>query len=77
MKYIITESQYKAILNEYYDSEKLYRREHVVKMLSRGPRYIKEYIKNLPKIQCTDNDGNEVICTKIPEVIYQFLYGNF
>jgi hypothetical protein len=61
---------------EYYDSEELYSKEYVVKMLSRGPKYMKEYIKNLPHIDCTKN-GQPHVCTRIPEVVYQFLKGNF
>jgi len=77
MKLLITESQYTKILLEYYDSEEIYSREYVVKMLSRGPKYMKEYIKNLPYIECTDNEGTKSVCTKIPEVVYQLLFGNF
>jgi hypothetical protein len=76
MKLLITESQYTKILLEYYDSEEIYSREYVVKMLSRGPKYMKEYIKNLPHIDCTKN-GEPHVCTRIPEVVYQFLKGNF
>jgi hypothetical protein len=76
MKLLITESQYSKILLEYYDSEEIYSREYVVKMLLRGPKYMKEYIKNLPHIDCTKN-GEPHVCTRIPEVVYQFLKGNF
>jgi hypothetical protein len=37
---------------------------------------MKEYIKNLPHIECTKN-GEPHVCTHIPEVVYQFLTGNF
>lgn len=77
MKLLITESQYTNLISEYYDSEQLYSREYVVKRLSKGPKYMKEYIKNLPHIECTDNQGVQSTCTKIPEVVYQFLFGNF
>lgn len=77
MKLKLTESQYNKVLLEYYDSEKLYRKDLVVAKLKQGPKYIREYIKGLPSILCTDSNGNEVICTKIPEVIYQYLFGNF
>jgi hypothetical protein len=76
MKLLITESQYTNLLSEYYDSEQLYSREYVVKRLSKGPKYMKEYIKNLPHIDCTKN-GEPHVCTYIPEVVYQFLTGNF
>ena len=78
MKVIVSESQYKRVMSEgYYDSDKLYPREYIVGRLKRSPKYMREYIKNLPYIECTDGDGNSMICTKIPEVVYQFLFGNF
>ena len=77
MKIKLTESQYNKVLLEYYDSEKLYRKDLVVAKLKQGPKYIREYIKGLPSILCTDSNGNEVICTRIPEIIYQYLFGNF
>jgi hypothetical protein len=77
MKIVITESQYGKFLLEYYDSEKLYRKDIIVSKLKAGPKYIREYIKGLPSILCTDSNGNEVICTQIPEVVYQYIFGNF
>jgi hypothetical protein len=77
MKLVITESQYKKFLLEYYDREKLYRKDLIVAKLKVGPKYIREYIKGLPSIPCTDSNGNEVICTQIPEVVYQYIFGNF
>ena len=76
MKILVTESQLKNILlKEYYDSEKLYNRERIVNMLSKAPKYIREYVKNLPHIECTDQDGNSHICTKLPQVVYEYLFG--
>ncbi len=78
MKVIVTESQYQRVISEgFYESEKLYPRDYIVGRLNRSPKYMREYIKNLPHIECTDNQGNQSICTKIPEVVYQFLFGNF
>ena len=77
MKIILTESQYNKVLLEYYDKDKLYRKETIVNKLKLGPKYIREYIQGLPSILCTDSNGNEAICTKIPEVVYQYLFGNF
>lgn len=77
MKLLITESQYSKLISEHYDSDKLYSREAIVKRLSKAPKYMKEYIKNLPHIECTDRDGQPHTCTRIPEVIYQFLFSNF
>ena len=77
MKLIVSESQLNKILLEYYDADKLYDRESIVKRLKMGPKYMRDYIKNLPNKKCSDPQGNERICTRIPEVVYQFLFGNF
>lgn len=74
---MVSESQLNRILLEYYDADKLYDRDVMVSRLKAGPKYMREYIKNLPHIKCADSQGNEKICTKIPEVVYQFLFGNF
>ena len=72
MKVILTENQYNTLLLEYYDSEKIYLRERVVNSLMKGPKYIRQYIKKLPHIPVQDSNGNTVVGTKIPEVIYQY-----
>lgn len=78
MKFIVTESQFNRVISEaYYDSEKLYPRDYIVGRLNRAPKYMKGYIKNLPYIDCVDNEGTPSVCTKIPEVVYHFLFGNF
>lgn len=78
MKVVVTESQYKRVMSEgYYDSDKLYPRDYIIGRLKRAPKYMRDYIKNLPHIECTDNQGTPSVCTKIPEVVYHFLFGNF
>jgi hypothetical protein len=67
----------KKVILEQYSPEKLYRREHIVNTLKKGPRELKRYIKDLPSIDCTDNEGNKAICTKIPEVIHVYLQGKY
>ena len=78
MKVIVTESQYQRVVSEgFYESEKLYPRDYIVGRLNRAPKYMRQHPKNLPHIECTDNQGSQSTCTKIPEVVYQFLFGNF
>lgn len=77
MKVILTENQYNRLLLEYYDSDKLYIRERIVSSLMKGPQYIRQYINNLPFIPVQDDNGNTVIFTRIPQVVYQYLYSNF
>ena len=69
----------KGLLKEdYYDSDRLYRRDYIVAKLSRGPRELKKYINSLPSIPCVNNNtGQEEICTKIPQVIHVYLTGNY
>lgn len=65
------------IIKEQYNPNKLYSREYVVNRLKRGPRELREYIKKLPHIDCTDGQGNQHVCTTVPEVIHVFLTGGY
>ena len=73
------------ILKEYYDRDKLYLREPLIDKLLRkdkrgkfiAPREIRSYVNNLPEIPCTDFDGNETVCTKIPQVLYIYITGRY
>ena len=77
MNVIITENQYVRLVENYWDREKLYDRKKIVERLKKGPSYIKQYIKKLPHIEMQDEQGNIQIATKIPQTIYQYLFGNF
>jgi hypothetical protein len=77
MKIVITESQAQRLINEYYDSEKLYSRDYIVSRLKKAPRELKKYIKDLPHVECTDSQGNPHTCTRIPEVVYVYLSGKY
>jgi len=77
MKIVISESQYNKLILEYYDSEKLYSRDYVVDRLNKGPKELKKYIKNLPYLEYTNEQGDVKIFTKVPEVVYVFLSGNY
>lgn len=77
MKIVITESQAQRLINEYYDSEKLYSRDYIVSKLKKAPRELKRYIKDLPHVECTDSQGNPHTCTRIPEVVYVYLSGKY
>ena len=77
MKIVISESQLTSLIKEHYNSDKLYSRESVVNRLKKGPKEMRTYIKDLPSIPCTDGQGNETICTKIPQVVYIYFTGKY
>lgn len=79
MKIILTESQCARLIeseNE-WNSDKLYDRKEIVRLLRKGPKYIQEYIKKLPHIKVQNEEGDVRIATRIPQTIYQYLTGNF
>jgi hypothetical protein len=77
MRVIITENQYNRLLENHWDAEKLYDREKVIETLKRGPKYIREYIKKLPKIPVQNEKGDIKMATKIPQTIHEYIFGNF
>lgn len=82
MKIIITESQYKKIsgnkvLLEQYNPDRLYSKEHIVRVLKNAPRNLKSYIKSLDNIPCIGPNGESTICTKIPEIVYVYMTGRY
>ena len=68
---------YEQLNESYYDGERLYNRAAIVRRLEKAPSYMRSYIKKLPEIRCTDAGGNPMICTQIPQVVYQYLFGSF
>jgi hypothetical protein len=77
MRVIITENQYKTLLETHWDAEKLYDRGKVIETLQRGPKYIREYIKKLPKIPVQNEKGDIKMATKIPQTVHEYIFGNF
>ena len=78
---MLTESQYTRLIENQSESEwnsdKLYEREKIVKLLKKGPKYMQDYIKKLPHIRTQNEEGNIKIATRIPQTVYQYLIGNF
>ena len=78
---MLTESQYTRLIENQSESEwnsdKLYEREKIVKLLKKGPKYMQDYIKKLPHIRTQNEEGNIKIATRIPQTVYQYLTGNF
>jgi len=78
MKIILTESQYKKILDEsYYDRNKLYPKQYIENVTRNANRDIKNIVKGLEVIGCTDNRGNMTQCVRIPEVLFVYISGRY
>lgn len=76
MRIIITEEQFKTIVVEYYERDRLYHKESVFKELEKkkAPKYVKELMVGLKDYNCTDEWGNRHICIKLPEAVYRYFY---
>ena len=85
MKLIITENQLSTLISEYFDREQVYTYKNIMDSLKRAPGYLKKYIKVLPKFYIKDENGEpykdqmgeKIIFTRIPEVIYNYIHGNY
>jgi len=78
MKIKITESQYNKIITEsYYDSDKLYSKQYIENVTRNASRDIKNVVKGLEVIGCTDKNGNMTQCVKIPEVLFVYISGRY
>ena len=78
MKIKITESQYNKIITEsYYDSDKLYSKQYIENITRNANRDIKNIVKGLEIIGCTDRYGNMTQCVRIPEVLFVYISGKY
>lgn len=78
MKIKITESQYNKIITEsYYDSDKLYSKQYIENVTRNANRDIKNIVRGLEVIGCTDSNGNMSQCVRIPEVLFVYISGRY
>jgi hypothetical protein len=78
MKIRITESQYNKIITEsYYDSDKLYSKQFIENVTRNANRDIKNIVKGLEVIGCTDRYANMTQCVRIPEVLFVYISGRY
>ena len=85
MKLILTEEQVNKVILEYHDRNKPYVRKEVFKDCAKAPGWVKSHLKGLPRFYIRDEQGNphtdskgeKIIYTTIPEIIYDYIKGNF
>lgn len=52
----------------------MYSKEYINSVTKTAPKYVKKLIKNLSEYDCPNRPG---VCVKIPEMIFQYIKGNF
>jgi mRNA-degrading endonuclease RelE of RelBE toxin-antitoxin system len=78
MTLIVTESQLRYLMEDYYDPKKLYSRDYIIDRLKGAPRYIKKIGDTLDYIKMTHKVTGEVkYFTYISQQLYQYLFGNY
>jgi hypothetical protein len=82
---MLTEEQINTVILEYYDRNKPYVRKNIFRALEGAPGFVKSHLKGLPRFYIrdeqgnphVDDEGNKIIYTKIPEIIYDYITGKF
>jgi hypothetical protein len=85
MNVVITESQLNTLLLEYYDKDQIYIHKNIMDSLKKAPGHLWKFAKGLPRFYVrdengepyTDQMGQKIIFTRIPEVIYDYIHGNY
>ena len=78
MKIRISESQYNKIITEsYYDSDKLYSKQYIKNVTRNADSNIKNIVRGLEIIGCTDTNGNKTQCVRIPEILFVYISGKY
>lgn len=67
----------KILKESYYDSDKLYSKVYIERVLNRAPFSVKKYLNQLEEIDCMDGNGKPHKCVRIPQVIYVYLQGKY
>lgn len=77
MKELIRKILQENLEESYYDKDKLYSKAYIERVMAKAPRNLKKYSLNLEEFDCTDNNGKAHKCVKIPQVLYQYIVGNY
>ena len=71
----LTQIVKKVIKEQYeYNPDRLYKKSSIVSRLRQEPKYLQKYIKGLPDLS---KEGSDEVFTKIPQVIWQALFGRY
>lgn len=67
----------KNIIVEQFDSDRLYPKDYILRVLKTAPRELKSIKKQLQDIPCVNGEGVQSVCTKIPEILHVYLTGRY
>lgn len=67
----------KNLVVEQFDSERLFPKDYILRVLKTAPKELKYIKKQLQDIPCSNDKGQETICTKIPEILFVYLTGRY
>lgn len=71
----LTQIVKKVIKEQYeYNPDRLYKKSSIVSRLRQEPKHLQKYIKGLPNLS---KEGSDEVFTKIPQVIWQVLFGRY
>lgn len=66
-----------SIILEQFNPDKLYSKEHIVRVLKKAPKELKPILKKLEDIPCVNPNGEPTTCVKIPEIVHVYLTGRY
>lgn len=65
------------VILEQYNSNRLYPKDEILRLLKNAPIELRKIVRKLPDIPCENDKGERTICTKIPETIHVYLTGRY
>ena len=78
IRYIISESQLKNLMEQFYEPDRLYSTEYILDRIKDAPRHIKKLGNNLDYIPMVHKVTKKTVYfTTISQQLYQYLFGNY
>jgi hypothetical protein len=66
-----------SVITEQFNPDRLYPKDYILRVLKTAPKEFKSIKKQLQDIPCSNDKGEETVCTKIPEFLHVYLTGRY
>jgi len=66
-----------SVITEQFNPDRLYPKDYILRVLKTAPKEFKSIKKQLQDIPCSNDKGQETVCTKIPEFLHVYLTGRY